>query len=446
MDTIYKTLVEILLLHEFYLTESEGNTIFDKAQQADKINYLVNNYDDSDSQITDDLLFEPTGISKKNLKNQHARIISTYSGFKIVFEVNEKKLNDGTIVYQPKINLPVDWNINIQLVKNDRLLDGFTNSRLQRSIPAIYYFSNEDVAGQKTAPSLSNAVPVFDASFPYEMGELAFKDNLVKQFINDGSTDPWIAVTDNGYINETDRLLVPFRFNFSFNESDNVTQASFTLKDKTGAIFKTIELSGDRAIQQASLDWRKTGPDLELILPTTIADVSTPAFYTMEVSGNNNYAKKFQVLFFDDETKLKSCWAVLNIKSRVGTAALNLIDDDGYLFTRVNAAGIVVEAPVFEIRIKSRLAYWWYLSNNSSYKLKTTTTTQSFVTNDNGVLKTIKPRATTYSPTLFTSDGSNFQNLPNPQPTALLLNDSGKFYKNILVAQSDMFPVEPANP
>jgi len=436
MNIIYKPLVEILLLHEFYLTESEGNTIFDKTLQADKIDYLINNYNESDIHITDDLSFNPTDLSKSLLRNQHLHISPTYSGFRVSIDVFEQKLQDGTTVYQPKINLPDDLNINILLTKNDNYLDRFSNSRLQRNIPAVYYFSNEDVQGAKTVPSLSNAIAAYDASYAYEMGELAFKDNQVKQFTSDGSANPWIAVTDNGYVNENDRMLVPFQFNFSFDVSDNINQADFTLKDNTGATIKTISASSSTAaLQVVALDFSGL-PQL-----LSIADVSSPAVYTLTVSGSNGYSKQFNILFADAATNLLQSWALVNIKPRVQTAGFNLIADDGYLVTRVSAAGVRTEAPVFEIRIKSRLAYWCYRSNNSSYNLKTSTTTQDFLTNSNGVLKTNKPRTTTYGPTLFTTDGSTFQNLPNPNYEALLMKDGGQFYKDVLVGQSDMFPV-----
>jgi hypothetical protein len=436
MNIIYKTLVEIMLLHEFYLTDSEGETIFDRARQADKINYLLDNYDASDPNITDDLAFEPTALSQTSLKNQHLRILKTYSGFKIVMEVVEKKLPDGTTVYQPMIALADNFNINIRLTRTDHRFDSFCNSRLQRNISPVYYFSNENVQGAKTGPSLSNSIPAFNTSFSYEMGELAFKDNVIKQFINDGSADPWVAVTDNGYINETDRLLVPFAFNFSFDKADNVTQADFVLKDNNGTTIKTIQAGNTNPLQQVALDFS----DKPL---TTIEDVSKPVFYTLSVSGSNNYTKQYQLLFFADAVSLSSCWGFVNIKSRVQTAAFNLIDDSGYLFTRIPPASDPIEAPIFEIRIKSRLAYWWYTSNNRDYKLKISSITQDYLTNSNGVLKTKKPRAITYTPILFTTDGNSFQNLPNPQYDALLFENSGQFYKNVLVSQSTMFPVEP---
>jgi hypothetical protein len=441
MDIIYKTFAEILLLHEFYLTESEGNTIFDIAQQSDKINYLVDNYNDNDPHINDDLIFEPTTSSATLLRNLHLKLLPTYSGFKIVMDVQEKILQDGTTVYAPTIDLPVDMSIDILLIKNGNYLDRFSNARILRSIPTVYYFSNDDVPGTKTVPSLSNPVSAFDPAFSYEMGELSFKDGAVKQFINDGSADPWATVTDNGYVNENDRLLVPFQFDYSFDQPYTVTQASFTLKDQAGSVFKTIQLSATEPIQKAALDFSKINSDLSITFPTSISDVSVPAFYTLEVSGNNGYSKKYQLLFFDDATKLKSCWGIVNIKPLVQSTGFNLLDNEGDLFTRITSTGTRIEAPVFEVRVKSRLAYWWYRSNNNSSNLTISATTQDFLSNASGVLKTNKPRTTTYGPTLFTTDGSNFQNLPNPGSEALLKEDAGLFYKDVFVGQSDMFPV-----
>jgi hypothetical protein len=444
MDTIYKTFAEILILHEFYYTESEGNTVFDLPNQADKINFLLNNYEENDPHITDDLQFITTGASEKKLKNQRMRILNTYSGFKIVMEVAEQKLADGTIVYKPMIPLADDFNLNILFIRTGKGCDRFSNSRIQRNIPSTYYFSNENVSGAKTYPCLSNSIPAYDSAYNYEMGELAIKNNAVVQFNSDGSANPWTAITDNGYINESDRLLVPFAFKFSFDPSDSINQAVFTLKDASANVFKSIEIDTAIPQQNVELDFRKIMPDLSIVYPTTISNTPSPVFYTLEISGNNNYSKKFQLLFFDNEVTFKSTWAVVNIKSKVQTADFNLIDNNGFLITRIPSSSSRIEAPVFEIRIKSRLAYWQYMSNSSSYKLKTSTTTQNFVTNINGILKTNEARPSTFLPTLFTNDHVNFQNLPNPEADSLLLQASGQFYKNILVSQSDMFPVEPS--
>lgn len=40
MNTVYKILFEMRLLHEFYLTDKEGKNIFDFPAQADRLNFL----------------------------------------------------------------------------------------------------------------------------------------------------------------------------------------------------------------------------------------------------------------------------------------------------------------------------------------------------------------------------------------------------------------------
>ena len=55
---IYKTLFEIKLMHEFYLTEKDGNTIFDLADQKDRINFLLNQYTIDRSSVNKDIEFK----------------------------------------------------------------------------------------------------------------------------------------------------------------------------------------------------------------------------------------------------------------------------------------------------------------------------------------------------------------------------------------------------
>src|SRR5664279_774760 len=319
MDILYKPLVEVLLLHEFYLTDSEQNSIFDIANQADRITYLSSHFDESERTIRDDLMVVPDNATQSVLKNQHMRFVPTPSGFVIAVRVQTQTLGDGTIVYQPKIPISNDLNLNILLVKTNSYLDSFTNSRINLDLPFLYYFSNEDVLNSKTIPSLSNAIPGFDENHHYEMGELALKTGTIQQFNGDGTANPWIPVKDSGFVNESDRILRSFRFNYSFIPADLVTQAVFTLSDGSGNTVQTINKQSSSPLQDVPLDFGASAPD-------TIADSTSVPLYRLKVEGNNGFSKQYNILFYNDSTRLRSCWAIVNIKPVVKTAAFNLIE------------------------------------------------------------------------------------------------------------------------
>ena len=436
MDILYKPLVEVLLLHEFYLTDSEQNSIFDIANQADRITYLSSHFDESERTIRNDLMVVPDDATQSVLKNQHMRFVPTPSGFVIAVRVQTQTLGDGTIVYQPKIPISNDLNLNILLVKTNSYLDSFTNSRINRDLPSLYYFSNEDVLNPKMIPSLSNAIPAYDENYHYEMGELALKTGTIQQFNGDGTNNPWTPVKDSGFVNESDRILQSFRFNYSFIPADLVTQAVFTLADGSGNTVQTINTKSSSPLQDVPLDFNASAPD-------TIADSTSVPLYKLQVEGNNSYSKQYNVLFYNDPARLKSCWAVVNIKPEVKTAAFNLIEPDGYLVSRIPPGGTAPPPPIFEIRIKSRLAYWRYIGNNDAITLATNTATTNYLSDQSGKLISISPRISTYTPTLFSTDGINFDNLPNPKYESLVVQEGDRFYKDIWVGKTEMFTTDP---
>jgi hypothetical protein len=436
MDIIYKPLVEVLLLHEFYLTDSEQNSIFDISGQGDRINYLNSHFDESDRTIRNDLKAVPDGPTHSLLKNQHMRFVPTPSGFVIAVRVQTQTLSDGTIAYQPKIPISNSLNLNILLIKTNSYLESFSNSRMSRNIPFLNYFSNEDVLNQKTMPSLSNAIPAYDENYHYEMGELALKSGTIQQYTGDGTANPWISVKDSGFVNESDRILQSFRFNYSFVPTDLVTQAVFTLTDGNGSTVQTIKAQSNLPLQNVALDFSGSAPG-------TIASSTSVPLYKMQVEGNNGYSKQFSILFYSDAVQIKSCWAVVNIKPVVKTAAFNLIEPDGFLVSRILPGGTATLPPIFEIRIKSRLAYWRYNSNNDAITVTTNTGTTGYLSDQSGRLISINPRISTYTPTLFSTDGVNFDNLPNPKYECLVVQEGDRFYKDIWVGKTEMFTADP---
>ena len=178
-NIIYKRLFDVLVLHEYYLTNGDGTSLFDS--NLNKADFLMQRFAKGAPSIADSMLYKLPPAVQKIFTNYHLHLVVNYSGFSILQKVVDQTLADGTIVYKPLIKLPDDVNIIVQLSVKNNLLAAVTNTRIDSAIPAIYYFTNEDIITSKKMPSLSTGIPLFDNAYLYEQGEL-YADALNKNF------------------------------------------------------------------------------------------------------------------------------------------------------------------------------------------------------------------------------------------------------------------------
>jgi len=448
MPVVYKILFEVKLLHEFYLTRSDGQTIFSLPAQGDRIEFLKDRFLRNERNITSELLFDLRGSINKTFENHHLRLLPAYAGCKIAVEVKRKTLADGTTVYDPKIPLPADLNIFLTLTKINNAADGYTNMKLKRTSNSIYYFSNENIPGAKTFPVLSNAISDFDASLVYEQGEPALfgPDDVREFYIDKNGNGQWLKVAGNRFVNENDRILFPRRFFYTFRPEENVTEAEVVLKDKNG---NPVVISRDEyGTTKNAVTFKSAVPMQKIMLDFSTGDaaglpavlVSDDIIYTLEITDSNGNTKSSRLIFFDDDAALPGSWAVINIKPRVANAAFNLLDNNGFLIARQMPDSSIVPPPVFEIRAMSRLSFWRYMHDKKK-KLKNEHPDFLFAQNDS--LVSTLPRPLTYSLTLFKKPDNSLHYLPNPQPFDLVRMESNKLYADILVPESDLFPLQP---
>lgn len=425
MQTIYKILFEVKVLHEYYLTNPKGDTVFDLDNQSDRLLFLNDRLNKDAASIDNDISFELTPELWQLFKDHHLRLLRSYSGCKVGIEVNASFLPDGTRVYTPKIPLPTDLPISLLIRVKNPVFHTITNSRIVTPVPATYYFSNDSVLSALNYPSLSSRIADFTASYTYEQGELAtIAPNSVKAYYSDNNADKWLPLHGNDYVNEGDRCLLPLRFNFTFPTGANVTQASFTLKDGAGTVINTFVAQNAAGLQKVALNYS----DLSLV---------NYIKYSLEVTGDNGYSWTRPVIFTHTNS-----WATLQFKPRVSNAAFNLLDDQGYLITRKPPVGNINDPPVFELRIPSRLTYWRYVHANR-LPFDPTNYPNELLNYQNGLLISKSPRNSTLQSTYFQKADSSFFFLPNPEDYALLRSENKQLFTEIMLPASKLFPVAP---
>jgi len=436
MSVIYKTLFELRLLHEFYLTRRDGTTVFEKLTQEERETFLHEEFMEGNDPINDDVQFcFPQGMKSK-YESLYLKILPTYSGCRIAVRVNAKTLPDQTTVFEPYIPFSTDMHIFILALKNNQNLEFFSNKRLRSAIPATYYFSNAEVDGAKTFPFLTNSVPVQDGSYMYEQGELSLSGAVVQEFYRNGNTDVFRDVKGNGFANESDRILLPGRFDYVFADNSNLTQVTLNLKDYQGNELVSFSIDDDAGLgEKISVDFNGYIKQL----PITTAFKLEQQFHTLLVTGNNGFSAIHKVIF-SNELTLQRSWSVFDISASVSDNPFNLLANDSFLVRRKNALGIWSPAPVFEIPVKSRLAYWRYI-NNKGKELNVPASLANYVKKEGMVLVTKVPRASARSWFLLREETSSSTTYaPNPyEPIIKMENDRRSFF-DIRVPDSELFP------
>ncbi len=436
MPVIYKTLFEVRLLHEFYLTKRDGTTIFEKLTQQDRETFLNEEFAEDRDPVNDDIMFQfpPSLLSK--YKSHYLKILPTYSGFRVAIRVNGKTLADQTTVYDPLVPLNNDLHIFILVLRKNSTIDRYTNSRLRTALPSTYYFSNAEVAGAKTFPFLTNNLPAQDASFTYEQGELSLNGANVQEFYRQGNADVFRNVSGSGFANESDRILLPARFDYFFPDTNNLTQATFVLKDSNGNELTTITTNNAAGIRERlNVDLNSASNQLPITTPFEL----NQQFHSLEVSGNNGYSSEHRIIFSSELAQLQP-WAVFDIRTSVADTSFNLLANDGFIFRRRDPLGVWSPAPVFEVPVKSRLAYWRYI-NNKGREMNISAGYLNYFDKEGKVLVTKVPRSLSKAWFLLREEGSsNTVYAPNPTDPMIKLENDRRAFFDIRVPDSDPFP------
>ncbi|MDQ6890409.1 MAG: hypothetical protein M3Z56_09065 [Bacteroidota bacterium] len=438
MSFIYKTLFEVKLIHEYFFTDINGDTIFAQANQSDRMNLLLEEFSGDRQSINDDLLFEFPENLLSTYKNYYLKLLSTYSGFKVAIRVNQKFLSDNTLVYDALHTLPGNFDINILISKKNNLIESYTNSILARPIQSTYFFTNETAGSAKTFPFLTSDVSAFDSSnTTYQQGELAsFGINDIREFYKDDTGDQWYPVAGNAFANENDRMLLPAKFYYSFDAALNITDATFTLKDKNGNIIKTITAHNDNFIQNALVDFSDQADVISIPASFGYPDI----IFSLEVAATNGFSKTHN-LIFSDSFYGRQNWGLINIRPGVMNASFDLFGTDGFLIKRKSAAGVWNEAPIFEIPIKSRFTFWRF-KNVKGKELKLSAPLIDYLFKEDNNLLSIIPRSISNSYFKLPKQGStDTKYFPGPVDFAITKDEKARICFDIMVPESDLFPI-----
>lgn len=426
MRTLYKTLAEVKLLHEFYLTGPDSKTVFHYSTQEERFQFLENFLMANRPSITGDIDFIVPEQYADTFRKHKLHLVPFYSGFRIAAEVEEVP-DDDSVLYRPVTPLTGSEKLIIGLRKKNSNIVSYSSQRLSPPFDSIYLFTNNRAANTMVFPNLSSPIPASDSNDSREQGELSVNGGNIQAFFTDeNGSELWLPVPGNGYVNENDRVLIARRFSFAFPKNSAVASATFRLTDVQGneiQSFTTAVGSSGKVI--LSFDESAT----EDLVPYHL-EVQTP-----------QQTRNYCLSFFGSMPDFRNYWAIICLVPRVPSGDFNLIDDDGFLRIRKNPDGTEIQPEFFEIRVKSRPTFWRY-SNEHGKKLKANTSLDDYLIHDDerGVMISRTMRYASVTATPFEGNG-NTRILPQPSSFNNLRVEGGRILIDVPVPRSDLFDI-----
>lgn len=399
---LYKILVEVRILHDFYLS-TENGSFFENPNATDLLNEQLarGQYD-----IRRDIRITPAIPTQHILDNYRMRMIRTPQGFFMGIEVKEV----GPGKFRPVISIPGDlrWDFRLDLLNSS--FAHYTSTTIRPGLPLHYFFSNTTGA---QLPSLARPAGDFALS-TFEMGEQVKIGGILKEALirtTDALDEHWMAVTDHQIINRSDLRLLPY--SFSFLPDRNTFPYSIELKTTDQTTLRTFSFTqpvkGPLSIDLHPEEDENIPPDNYLLVIT---------------SGSGTEVHE---IYLDDELYGGSSLGGLQLKAGEQSDNGKLFEPDGTLF---RDAGSIHR--VFELRLGNRSTYWRYHARDGQ-KLQAHDSVKDLLTEQGNDLRTTAPARLRSQPVYFRNANNDKVFLPNPDSTRVLQEVEGRMYSNVYV-------------
>lgn len=432
----YTTLFEVKLMHEYFLTAMDGAMPFALSAAPARHAFLKHAFEQGRDSLDNDIAFRwAPGLAPEA---GMLKLLPSYCGFQVAARTRKTVNAGGDIKYRPETPLPATLDLLVLLYAKNASFNSYTNARLLSTLPAVHFFTNDRGSAESAFPFLTGRIPGYDPGRNYEQGELAsFGANDTRAFYFK-DTSQWQTIGGNFFANEGDRKLMPLQGYYSFAGNTGITVADFELKDKDGNSVWSYQAEDPNGIEKYRLDFTgakdmisvnpgKPFRDSELILT-----VNTNTAYTAT-----------HTLLFVDGIDWRGLWGAVHFNLSPQDVEFKLFDNEGYLIKRNTANGNSVNAPVFEIPLKSRSAFWRY-TNNRDQKLKPDGPLADYVDEADDALVSKEPKAISQSDFKLRKPGTgDTVYVPNPTALELKSDNTGRLYFDIVVPASDLFPTAP---
>lgn len=428
---IYKRLVEVRILNEYYLFDSAQQSIFEMTGAGQQEKFLDDRVFSGQYDVSRDLAIKPTEKCQRKLRNFRIRLIPTKLGFFLGMEVKKVSQPDGSLEYQPFIPVTDELTLQFMVEIRNPLFRNFSGFPNRPTVPAQYYFTNVKSNDTRTFPNLPLPISDFESGKTYEMGALSVINGQIREALLDttsNSTNIWRSIAGAGYVSENDQILLPKKFTYTFAEAPQAMPLKFVLKSSNGDQIKEIPFDKPDGRKAFQLDF-----SFLLDGPSSSRNELPDGAYILEVLGNGNLLTSRQV-YLSNLLYRRQNLGVVELKINRAAGPYRLLKDQGTLITSLDSDGAKIPHPVFDIKIKSRLTYWRYISNKKK-ELSVGVNARAYLSKINRVLVANRPRNLSSVPTRFVSNNQNIAPifLPNPSPSPLRIQD-GRVFSDIYVS------------
>ena len=433
--TVFKRLLEVQVIHDYFLTMADGASFFEK-NQDEKQKLLEQKI--TKGLYSSDAIFEIEAVAdtKKRLREYKLIFLQTPLGFLVATEVNEVVVA-GELLYKPKLPIPTEVALSFSLKSKLPYFKSLTNIQLATPYPAIYYFTNKDRQElvEFTIPPYNSKPLSQDALSPqagtiYEMGTILNFGGTVREAIQktDGSNPAhWEDIIERKVVTLADNMLLPHNFKYKFREDQLVTQVEITLVDATNTEVKKIIKTSTEVLADILLNFTKVdeNDDTSANIPSGIYSLKLLINGTTEITHHIN---------LNNDLYNREYLGIVQIRFDEENSPFSLFDAQGFLKTKIDGLGEKISHPIFEIRFENRRTYWRYNKSNA-FTTDEINATHSFLDAfSTNLLIAKKPKALTA--TLVPFQNGTVLMLPHPK-TPNIRVEQDKIYSEIYINQSN---------
>lgn len=359
--TLFKRLAEVQIIHDYFLTLADGASFFEKNREEKQ---LLLEQRMTRGSLAAHAMFDilPDQVTQDRIREYKLVFARTPLGFVIAAEV-EEETDAGETRYRPTFPIPPDVAFSFCLKSKLADFRSLTNVGLASPFPAIFYFTNKDkqefvetTLPPHTSLPISLGAPPAQGSMTYEMGSLLDFGGIIREATrNTLGSNPsnWEDMPDRKFVSLADNILLPHSFAYKFRPDQAPVQVKIILEDLSNNEVKTINKSGSEPLDSVSLNFVKVDENDE-----TSADIPSGP-YNLKVSLNGTPEIVHPVLL-NDRLYQRECFGIIDIRMDEENSPFSLLDTNGFLQAKIDAAAQHIPHPVFEIRLENRRTYWRY--------------------------------------------------------------------------------------
>jgi hypothetical protein len=351
MQTLYRKLFEVEIMHDYFQEASGGNKFR------------------SDYDIAACFYIIPSKETKQLLRDHRMVFKQTRTGYTVYVQAEPTTAPVG---HATLVDPATDLVLSFYWLLTDMRFVNYTNHRLNEQEKMIYYFSNRTGSKQGSVTSLNQAIPAYGTTYPgateYHLGDIVKESGQTFEMIDmkcapigaDTTTAAWQKINGmiTNYVNPFDRLLWKGEvYNHKRTNTNPGELIKYQLHNADGIAMPLQEIPGTGLLQDEY--WAPVSASDEVDHPINF-DHLPPGKYTLTI--NETGGPTLLSFYWLDEIVQPDLFAVSELFISGASAPFQFISQDAV------SKRWMLDAPPkkFIVRFRNRLTRWKYLKQDQS--------------------------------------------------------------------------------